>query len=225
MARDAFRRSRRSKTQLAAAARLRQVLRHHQGWRFLLRPHVAVPQQHVHHARQRPGIPAAEVLLHRRHLGQRGEVPPATRAGQCRPAVLLVRCVYRRALADARLAGRHRQVPRQVRPRLRTDPRGPFPAAEAVGPDRPELAAFAASWRLGGRGQQGLGIALHGGLRGHGGPDGSGDRPHHRRTDTIGPIRQHAGPLSARQRRLRRGDGPPVERHEDPRRDLQAVRS
>ncbi len=114
VARHASRGSRRSEADLAAAARLRQVLRHHQGRRLLLRPHVALPRQHLDHAGQRPGIQAAEVLLHRRHHRQRGEVHRAARAGECRPAVLPVRRLYGRALADARAAGRHRQVPRQV---------------------------------------------------------------------------------------------------------------
>ncbi len=92
--------------QLAAAARLRPLLRHDHGRRQLLTiPTTLCRRQHVHHARERSRIQAGALLLHRRHQRQRRAVHPAARGEPPEQAVLHVRRLHRRALADAR-AGR-----------------------------------------------------------------------------------------------------------------------
>ncbi len=56
--------------------------------------------------------------------------------------------------------------------------------------------------------EQSLGSPLHGGVRGDGGLHGPGHRPHCGAVETVRPPGQHPDLLPARQRRLRRADGP-----------------
>ena len=66
-------------------------------------------------------------------------------------AVLPVRRLHRRPLADARAAGGHRQVQGQVRRRLRADPQGPVREGREARADRPEAGHDARRPRTGTR--------------------------------------------------------------------------
>ncbi len=76
MACDALLGQGRPQAQLAAATRVRAVLRHDPGRRQLLRSRNALPGQHVHHAAERPRVQARVVLLHRCAQRQCRQVPP-----------------------------------------------------------------------------------------------------------------------------------------------------
>ena len=73
-----------------------------------------------------PEYRPADVLLHRRHRRPGRPLRRRARAGTTSgPAVLPLRGLHGRPLADARPAGGHRQVQGQIRRRLWPDPPGP----------------------------------------------------------------------------------------------------
>ena len=141
--------------QLAAAARLRPLLRHHPRRRQLLRPeHADAATTRSSSPCARSGVPAGDVLLHRRDQRQRGALHRAstTSAAADKPFFLYVAYTAAHWPMHA-LAEGHRQVQGQVRRRLRADPRRRASEAhEAAGPDRPERRATVAAGRRLGRG-------------------------------------------------------------------------
>ena len=78
------------------------------------------------------------------------------------------------------------------------------PAEGALEADRARPEPAAVERGRGRRAVPRLDAALHGGLRGAGGPHGPGHRPDPRRAREERPARRHAGRLPRRQRRLRR---------------------
>ncbi len=82
-------------------------------------------------------------------------------AGQ---AILHVCRLYRRALADAGPGERHRQVPGQVRRRLRAASQSAPGAAQEAGADQPRVGMRAHRRRLGRCETEGLGGPVHGSL-------------------------------------------------------------
>ena len=194
---------------LADAARLRRLLRHDHRRRQLLRPEHADARQREHRARGA----RARLLLHRRDQRQRLRLRRAAlRRRACRQAVLRVRRLHRAALAAARARRRHREVPRPLRRRL--GPASPGAARQAGRerhPQRPLEAhrsrPDAAALDRGGEGRAvpRLDAALHGGLRGADRSHGPGHRPAARDAREARQARRHAGDLSRRQRRVRRG--------------------
>ena len=171
---------------LAAAARLRRVLRHDHRRRQLLRPEHADPRQREHRARgaradgffYTDAISDQAVELHRAR----------TRSEHPEHAVLRVRRLHRAALAAARARRGHRQVRGPLRRRLGRAARGAARQARRLGParraleaDRARPDAAAVDRGRARRAVPRLDAALHGGLRGADRPHGPGHRPHPRR--------------------------------------------
>ena len=125
VARLAVRRPRRRSFHLAPGPRVREVLWHHRRRGEFLRPDDALPSKQGHHRGERPRIPARVLLLHRRPVRQRGELPPPAPGRDARQAVLPLRRLHRGPLADARPGGGDRQIQGAVRLRIRAGTRGP----------------------------------------------------------------------------------------------------
>ena len=194
---------------LAAAARLRRVLRHHHRRRQLLRPEHADPRQRQHRARgarrRASSTPTRSATRRSRtsseHAKERPDQPFFEYVAYTAPHWPLHAheediAKYKGRFDAGWDALRQERLDKLVasgilKEHWKLTERDPTPAAV----DR-------------GRGRQAvprLDAALHGGLRGAGRPHGPGHRPHPRRARAHRPARRHAGHLPRRQRRLRRG--------------------
>ena len=171
------------------AARVRPLLRHHQRRRQLLRPVHPGPRQHADLSLRRPRVSAGDVLLHRRHHRPRRAVPARARPGP---------------QADSRSSctsptppptGRCTPCPEDIAQYkgkydggYGPDPPGPAREGRELGLIDPKRLLSPAAGDWGTVHGQGVGGALHGGLRGDGRPDGPGGRQDRRRAEADRPA-------------------------------------
>ena len=202
MARHAQRRRPRGQTQLAAATRIRPLLRDHPRRRQLLRSRLAHTRERADQAREQ------RLLLHRRDRRSRRQIH---RRVSRRQALLSLLALHRRPLAAARPRRRDRQVQGPLRRRLGQAARRALPAHDRDGRHQARLAALptrSQCARLGGRREQGVVRPPHGGLRRAGLHHGQRYRARGHKTEGIRKIREHPRVVSHRQRRLRRRAAP-----------------
>ena len=200
---------------LAAAARLRRVLRHDHRRRQLLRPEHADARQRQRRARgERAAASSTPTRSATRpwptSSGTRGSTP-ARRSSSTSPTPRRTgRCTRTTKTSPSTAAASTPAGTRCARQRLDKlvalrPPEGALEAHRA----RPDPAAVDRG--RAGRAVPRLDAALHGGLRRADRPHGPGHRPHHRRAREERPAGRHARHLPRRQRRLRRGH--PGRRH------------